>query len=149
MFKIFYVLLSVLIYNTAIAQTPSWTPSLKPGETLVSVNGIPVSQIAKSTELNRITQPDNSNLGHAARYVVNRNQAAYNHALKEAQILANRGSSGHPMGCAPGSSRSGTGYSWNSVPNHCYFGQLPDSQLIARACVRGHNGAYFWSAHYR
>jgi hypothetical protein len=80
---------------------------------------------------------------------VNRNRAAYNHALKEAQILASRGTAGHPMGCAPGSSRSGTGYSWGGAPNHCYYGQLSDSQLIARACVRGRNGAYFWSAHYR
>jgi hypothetical protein len=90
-----------------------------------------------------------SNLGSAARYVVNRDPAAYAHALREAQILARQGTSGHPLGCAPGTSYSGTGYSWSPSPNHCYYGEMPESRLVARACVRGPNGAYFWSAHYR
>lgn len=81
-------------------------------------------------------------------YEVRRNPTAYAHALKEAQILARNQTYGHPLGVAPGCSRSGTGYSWSPRPNHCYYGELPDSMLKARAVVRGSNGAYYWSAHY-
>ena len=84
-----------------------------------------------------------------SRFVVNRDPAAYAHALREAQILAARGTAGHPLGCARGCRYSGTGYSYSSRPNHCYYGELPESQLVARAVVRGRNGAWFWSAHYR
>ena len=145
MFQKLLYLLPILFCNIAVAQVPDWMPPLKPGERLVAINGVPVNQIAAT----KTASAGISNLGQAARYVVNRNQAAYNHALREAQILARNGSAGHPLGCAPGTRRSGTGYSYGSTPNHCYYGQLPDSQLVARACVRGRNGALYWSAHYR
>lgn len=90
-----------------------------------------------------------SALGKAAQFVVNRDERAYQHALKEAKILAARGTAGHPLGCAPGTRYSGTGYSWSARPNHCFYGEMSESRLVARACVRGANGAYFWSAHYR
>jgi len=83
------------------------------------------------------------------RYVVSHNPQAYAHALREAQILASRGTAGHPLGVAPGSRYSGTGYSFSPRPHHCYYGELPESRLIARAVVRGRNGAWYWSAHYR
>ena len=83
-------------------------------------------------------------------YVVARDPVAYRWALREARILASRGTAGHPLGCAPGTRMSGTGYGWNPLrPNHCYLGELPHSRLVARARVRGPNGAWFWSAHYR
>ncbi len=75
-------------------------------------------------------------------------ERAYFHALKEAQILASRGISGHPLGVAPGCRASGTGTSWNpSRPNHCFF--RSGRRLVARAMVRGRSGKCFWSAHYR
>ena len=83
------------------------------------------------------------------RYVVNRDHRAYSHALREAQILAARGTAGHPLGVAPGCRYSGTGYSYSTRPNHCYYGEISESRLIARAVVRGKNGAFYWSAHYR
>ena len=85
----------------------------------------------------------------AERYVVNRDPRAYAHALKEARILASRHSAGHPLGVAPGCRYSGTGYSYGIRPHHCYYGEISESRLVARACVRGRNGALFWSAHYR
>ena len=74
-------------------------------------------------------------------------ERAYQWALREAQILAQRGSSGHPMGCAPGTTGSGTGYSWDiNRPNHCFY--RSGRRLVARArVIRG--GRAFWSAHYR
>lgn len=83
------------------------------------------------------------------RFVINRNPAAYQHALREAQILASRGTAGHPLGVAPGCRYSGTGYSYSQRPNHCYYGEMSESRLVARAVVRGRNGAFYWSAHYR
>jgi hypothetical protein len=80
---------------------------------------------------------------------VNRDQAAFSHALREAQILARRGFSHHPLGVAPGARYSGTGSSFSpNDPNHCYD-YLPESRLVARAMVPGPNGLYWWSAHYR
>ena len=83
------------------------------------------------------------------RYVVNRDPSAYAHALREAQILAARGTAGHPLGCAPGCNASGTGYSHSSRPHHCFYGEISESRLVARAVVKGRNGAWYWSAHYR
>ncbi len=74
--------------------------------------------------------------------VVNRNQSAFNHALREAQILARRGFSHHPLGVAPGARMSGTGSSFSpDQPNHCYD-HLPESRLVARAVVRASDGRY-------
>ena len=74
-------------------------------------------------------------------------ERAYQWALREAQILAQRGSAGHPLGVAPGCSGSGTGYSWDTNrPNHCFY--RSGRRLVARArVIRG--GRAFWSAHYR
>lgn len=148
MIQKFGVLFLALICSPVVAQDTSWMPPLNPGETLVAINGVPVSQHSTSIRKGPVRQAL-SHLGNAARYVVNRDQRAYQHALREAQILAQRGTAGHPLGCAPGTSMSGTGYSWDGRPNHCYLGELPSSRLVARAVVRGRNGAYFWSAHYR
>lgn len=149
----------VLITSPAVAQdcrngqcfAPSSTPvqtvpdvrayNLAPGETLVAVDGVPVG----STPLPALSAPVNGLLP----YEINRDQRAYAHAKREAQILASRGTAGHPLGCAPGTRYSGTGYSYSGRPNHCYYGELSETRLVARACVRGRNGALFWSAHYR
>lgn len=81
--------------------------------------------------------------------IINRSQAAYNHALKEAAYLAQRHTVGHPFGVAPGCLMAGTGCSFSAEePNHCYK-DLPESRLVARAVVRGTDGRYYWSAHYR
>lgn len=84
---------------------------------------------------------------HMVAGVVNRDQRAYNHALREAQIQARTGRVGHHLGVAPGARFSGVGSSISASPNHC----TPRSgmTLIARAVVRGNNGKYYWSAHYR
>ena len=138
--------------NVVIAQY-----GIKLSPTLVSINGIgiPVGQSngrcsnPQCKKCQPVNQATNLNgLGHAAQYVVNRDQRAYDHALREAQIMASRGTSGHPLGCAPGTSFSGTGISGNGHPNHCYSGTSTD-RLVARACVIGPYGKYFWSAHYR
>jgi len=86
--------------------------------------------------------------GMRSVHEVNRDARAYAHALQEATILADRNMTGHPLGCASGCSRSGTGYSYSDTPTHCFAGELPDSMLVARACVI-RNGRYYWSAHYR
>jgi hypothetical protein len=78
---------------------------------------------------------------------VNRDPRAYDHAKREAQMLANSGRGGwHPLGTAPGCSFSGCGQSTNGVPNHCYVNQ--SHRLIARAGVY-RNGRWYWSAHFR
>ena len=90
-----------------------------------------------------------SGLITASKYVVNRDQNAYNHALREVKLMIARGKVGHPLGCARGSNRSGTGMSYSPRPRHCFYGQISESRLIARACIRDKRGAYWWSAHYR
>jgi hypothetical protein len=81
--------------------------------------------------------------------ILNRSQVAYEHALKEATYLAERLAVGHPFGVAPGCTMAGTGCSLSAEnPNHCYK-ELPESRLIARAVVRGRDGRFYWSAHYR
>lgn len=114
--------------------------TLRPGERLVSIDGKPVG--GGSAVL-----PSSAGL---LPYEINRDQRAYTHAKREAQILAARSySAGHPLGCAPGCNRSGTGWSYSGRPNHCYYGELPESRIVARACVRGSDGRYVWSCHYR
>ena len=91
------------------------------------------------------------------RLNINRDPKVYAIVYKEAKTLAARGQQyyrhpdgGHPAGVAPGCRMAGTGYSWDSNrPNHCYYGELPDSRIVARVRVRGKDGAWYWSAHYR
>lgn len=88
-------------------------------------------------------------LKEASKYVVKKDQNAYEHALKEVKIMIARGRVGHPLGCAKGSTRSGTGMSYSVKPRHCFYGKISESRLIARACIRDKRGAYWWSAHYK
>ena len=75
-------------------------------------------------------------------------ERAYQHALREAQILASQGRVYHPLGCAPGTYASGCGSSFNANrPNHCYY--RSGRRLVARARVMGGDGRYYFSAHYR
>lgn len=133
--------------------------NLAPGEVLVAVNGVPVNQIQRgpvaqvvesvgSMVTNTVRAVGSSVVGISNR-VVNRDHVAFEHAQREAQILASRRGSGHPLGVAPGCSYSGTGTSFSSdSPNHCY-NTLPESRLVARAVAIGQDGKYYWSAHYR
>ena len=90
-----------------------------------------------------------SRLEPVKKYVVRKDERAYQHALREAKILAAQHRAGHPLGCAPGARYSGTGYTYSARPRHCFYRKLSESRLIARAVVIGRGGAYFWSAHYR
>lgn len=75
-------------------------------------------------------------------------ERAYQHALREAQILASQRRVYHPLGCAPGTYASGCGSSFNANrPNHCYY--RSGRRLVARARVMGVDGRYYFSAHYR
>ena len=78
--------------------------------------------------------------------------AAQAWAEREAAILARNNSSGHPLGCCPGSTMSGTGMTSN--PN-CPTSQIPSctpssygKTLIAEGVVRTRYGA-FVSRHWR
>ena len=145
--------------------------NLAPGEKVIAINGVPV-QSAMTT-----SQPSSCANGNCAASVggvaiampsavttrggrspiIGEGTAAYQHALREAQIIAARGGNyhrhgdgGHPLGNAPGCSYSGTGYTWDmNRPGHCWEGELPESRIVARARAQGSNGAWFWSAHYR
>lgn len=126
---------------------------LAPGEILVAVDGVPVAQ-SRPGPIVRTVAAVVRPVANAVRAVgdaliVNRDERAYRHAVREAQILAGRRTAGHPLGVAPGCTRSGTGISLSPTrPNHCYL-ELPDSRLVARAMVAGRDGRYYWSAHYR
>jgi len=112
----------------------------------------PHLQSVQGTEYHILPQPSQT-----LTVIVGKGTDTYQHALREATIIAERGADyhlhrdgGHPLGNAPGTTYSGTGYSWDfNRPNHCWYGELPESQLVARARVRGVNDAWFWSAHYK
>lgn len=128
--------------------------NLAPGEILVSVDGVPVNQLATTVQtrgpISTLAQSAVNVIEGISSRIVNRDPVAYNHALREAQILASRRGSGHPLGVAPGCFYAGTGTSFSAEqPNHCYAREMPESRLVARAVVRGSDGKYYWSAHYR
>jgi hypothetical protein len=152
---------------------------LAPGERLVSVDGVPVAGTSQGSGTSKGVPTSSSpakvqaagcangacNAGSTVATVSSRGStaiigegtAAYQHALREAQIIASRGGSyhrhgdgGHPLGTAPGCKYSGTGYTWDmNRPGHCWEDELPESRIVARARAQGVNGAWFWSAHYR
>ena len=84
----------------------------------------------------------------ADQYVCRKNEAAYQHALRECQIMAKRKRVYHALGCAKGARYSGVGMSYGTKPRHCYS-KMDSNRLIARAYVRSASGAHYWSAHYR
>lgn len=126
------------------------------GERIIAINGVPVSSSQQGTVKGPVRV-----VGHAVHAagravsgvmgrVVNRDAAAFAHAQREAQILASRGTVGHPLGVAPGCRYSGTGTSFSpDQPNHCYADEMPESRLVARAMAQGRDGKIYWSAHYR
>ena len=75
-------------------------------------------------------------------------ERAYQHALREAQILASQRRVYHPLGCAPGTYASGCGSSFDpNRPNHCFY--RSGKRLVARARVMGRDGRFYFSAHYQ
>lgn len=145
--------------------------NLAPGEILLGVNGVPVQQTRGQVQQRgtQVQQPSCANgscvvpMRPAVRAsggyppIIGEGTAAYQHALREAQIIASRGGNyhrhgdgGHPLGNAPGCTHSGTGFTWDvNRPGHCWEDELPQSRIVARARAQGVNGAWFWSAHYR
>lgn len=132
---------------------------LAPGEILVAVNGVPVNQPQSGPVVQAIesvgqvvvgaVRTTGSVITGISGRIVNRDPVAFAHAQREAQILASRRGSGHPLGVAPGCSFSGTGTSFSpDSPNHCYKTTSED-RLVARAVAVGSDGKYYWSAHYR
>lgn len=112
---------------------------LNPGETLVSINGVPVNQAGPLRTLASLP-------GRIVGAVVNSDARAFAHAQREADLQAQRGRVGHLLGTAPGCRASGVGSSGStSSPNHCTFNRT----LVARAYAIGRNGKVYWSAHYR
>lgn len=146
------MMLSMILFGATLAHAQQYDPkdfNLAPGEILVAVDGVPVNQAYKAQPIKSMVVGAANVVSSISSRVVNRDQSAFNHALREAQILASRRGSGHPLGVAPGCRYSGTGTSFSpNSPNHCYK-SLPESRLVARAVVAGNDGKYYWSAHYR
>jgi len=124
----------VLIAGAATGQE-FW---INPGETLVAIDGVPVTSSGVST-----TSVKQSTVG----YEVGHGTTAYAHALREVRIMARTGCMAHHLGVAPGTRFSGVGMSMNGRPKHCYD-TLPLSRLVARAGIQV-GGRWYWSAHYR
>ena len=100
---------------------------LAAGERLVAVDGKPVGGAGVMPVADAGLLPGE----------INRDAQAYAWAKREAAILASRGTAGHPMGCAPGTRYSGTGYSHSGRPVHCYS-EMPESvSSLGRACGDG------------
>lgn len=137
--------------------------NLAPGEVLVSVNGVPVQGSTRNVTqtptrplqniaqaAGNVVQAAGNVVRNISSRIVNRDQRAYDHALREAQILASRRTVGHPLGVAPGCFYAGTGTSFSAEqPNHCFAREMPEGRLVARAVVQGSDGKFYWSAHYR
>jgi hypothetical protein len=122
---------------------------LAPGERLVAIDGVPVQSQVECSSGKCFPKLNATITDFRKNREVARDQRAYQHALREAQILADRQSVGHPLGVAPGCRYSGTGTSRSpDRPNHCYLNEISESRLVARAVVFK-NGVYYWSAHYR
>jgi hypothetical protein len=137
-----------IVVQPAIATHTVHGIQLAPGEVLIAVDGIPVEHVIKR-DVGPLRAIASGLSTLVDKFVVNRSERAYQHALRAAQILAARGTAGHPLGVAPGCRYSGTGISFSADrPNHCYLG-LPNSRLVARAVVQGTDGRFYWSAHYR
>ena len=121
----FLLLLTVLICSSVqaqVCQTCGRVHGPKISSSLIAADGYPV--------------------------VCRTDERAYQHALREAQILASQGRVYHPLGCAPGTSASGCGSSFDlNLPNHCYY--RSGRRLVARARVMGRDGRFYFSAHYR
>lgn len=156
-----------------LAFSQNWEGiALGPNETLLSIDGVPVQSspfsyasppngdyrtVPTTPTISSSTFREPNAMYRGVPVIIGEGTAAYAHALREAQIIASRGANyhrtadgGHPLGCAPGTSYSGTGYTWDmNRPGHCWEDELPASRIVARARARGINGAWFWSAHYR
>ena len=121
----FLLLLTVLICSSVqaqVCQTCGRVHGAKASSSLIAADGYPV--------------------------VCRTDERAYQHALREAQILASQGRVYHPLGCAPGTFASGCGSSFDlNRPNHCYY--RSGRRLVARARVMGRDGRFYFSAHYR
>lgn len=79
--------------------------------------------------------------------VVDKDERAFAHAQREANLQAMKERVGHLLGIAPGCRFSGVGCSSSvSRPNHCTTGRY---RLVARAYAIGRSGRVYWSAHYR
>ncbi len=151
MFKRLAILALILLSSHAV-NGQQYDPkdfNLAPGEVLIAVNGVPVNGHQTAHPVKNIITGAANIVSNISSRVVNRDPVAYAHALREAQILASRRASGHPLGVAPGCRYAGTGTSFSpEQPNHCYK-TMPESRLVARAVVVGSDGRYYWSAHYR
>ena len=121
----FLLLLTALICSSVqaqVCQTCGRVHGAKASSSLIAADGYPV--------------------------ICRTDERAYQHALGEAQILASQCRVYHPLGCAPGTSASGCGSSFDlNRPNHCYY--RSGRRLVARARVMGRDGRFYFSAHYR
>ena len=139
--------------KTILNSTPMAVPS---ASVIPSATGKPPWQPTLSSSANGTSMSMQASRSGVPP-IIGEGTPAYQHALREAQIIASRGGNyhrhgdgGHPLGTAPGCSYSGTGYTWDrNRPGHCWENELPDNRIVARARAQGVNGAWFWSAHYR
>lgn len=123
---------------------------LAPGEILVAIDGVPVSNnrgLVGSVLSLPVRAVQGVTQGVVSRFEVMADARAYAHAKREAEIQASRGRYGHVLGTAPGLRGSGVGVS-DSVddPSHC---TIRGARLVARAAAIGRDGRVYWSAHYR
>lgn len=130
----------------SVAKSVSSVFEVGPGETLVAIDGVPVSQV-RGPVASVLSIPSRVVQGVASRFEVMADARAYAHAKREAEIQASRGQHGHFLGTAPGLRGSGVGYSHSlNDPSHC---TIRGGTLVARAAAVGRDGRVYWSAHYR